>query len=318
MNSTIARFLIFVFAALPATAQAGQTLNIAVTNDDGWKAPGIQVMHRTLKAAGHQATLVAPADQQSGSSASLNTGQTVLRREAEDQFSVHACLDQECKARTGAEPASCALIAIDIAQRRSGGTPPDLLISGINDGPNLGGVTQSSGTVGATASALTRSMNGAVTAIAVSTSEPAGCSEEPACIEEHYAQVSDFIVNLLALLAERRTEPGSPLLPDGMGLNINYPPVQPTGLRVVAQDAAILTERGPSRVNAGCSLCLDIGIGNEAPGEILGIVPDTLVSPEGEIAGFLSGQITIVPIRIDYTASDHAQLKGLFEGLLEP
>ena len=43
-------------------------LDILLTNDDGYDAPGIRAMHQALKAAGHRVTLVAPAQQQSGSS----------------------------------------------------------------------------------------------------------------------------------------------------------------------------------------------------------------------------------------------------------
>ena len=46
-------------------------LNILLTNDDGYDTPGIIALHRALDLAGHRVKRVAPAENQSGSSASL-------------------------------------------------------------------------------------------------------------------------------------------------------------------------------------------------------------------------------------------------------
>ena len=41
-------------------------LNIMLTNDDGFDSPGIVSMQEALLAAGHDVTIVAPLEQQSG------------------------------------------------------------------------------------------------------------------------------------------------------------------------------------------------------------------------------------------------------------
>ncbi|MGL4461908.1 MAG: 5'/3'-nucleotidase SurE, partial [Planctomycetia bacterium] len=40
-------------------------MRILLTNDDGIYAPGLRALHRALRAAGHDVTLVAPASEQS-------------------------------------------------------------------------------------------------------------------------------------------------------------------------------------------------------------------------------------------------------------
>ena len=51
-----------------ALASSSSALVIALSNDDGWDAPGIQAMKAALEGAGHTVTLAGPLDEQSGSS----------------------------------------------------------------------------------------------------------------------------------------------------------------------------------------------------------------------------------------------------------
>ena len=56
------------FLALPE-ATAAQTLEILLTNDDGYRAPGIVAVRDALIAAGHRVTIVAPDEHAAGSDA---------------------------------------------------------------------------------------------------------------------------------------------------------------------------------------------------------------------------------------------------------
>ncbi len=222
-----------------AFASASSALVVALSNDDGWDAPGIQAMRVALEAAGHTVTLAGPLDEQSGSSAAGNfVSDLVIKKESANEYSVAIAGGTE-----GAEPATSALIAIGIAKDANGGVAPDLLVSGINAGANIGAATQLSGTVGGTIVAIANGLNGSLPAIAISTDEP--CDEDdppggdlPACVAEnaaHYADVASFLADFIAHL---ETKPGfledeSGLLPAGVGLNINYPPVPPEDIQGV-------------------------------------------------------------------------------------
>ena len=133
-------------------------MRILLTNDDGIDGPGLHALARTLKTCGHDIVIAAPARDYSGYGAALGplhvTGQVLFEdRKIEDLLGIEAYA-------VDGPPALCAFSA---ALGGFGG-PPDILVSGINAGANLGRAVLHSGTVGA---ALTASQFG-VPAMAVS------------------------------------------------------------------------------------------------------------------------------------------------------
>lgn len=129
-----------------------------ITNDDGVFSDGIALLARIAVEAGLDVVVAAPHEERSGAGASLTgmgvgdqLGVTPRRIDGLDDVPVFAV------------EASPALIAF-VATRGAFGDPPDLLLSGINHGPNTGAAVLHSGTVGA---ALTASTHGVV-AMAVS------------------------------------------------------------------------------------------------------------------------------------------------------
>lgn len=116
---------------------------ILVTNDDGVLAPGIAALARAVAGAGHDVVVAAPHDDMTGWGAALGSFH------ADGTISVQPVqlegLDGvPCHMVTG-PPALCVMAA-----RLGGfGEPPDLVVSGINPGPNTGRATLHSGTVGA-------------------------------------------------------------------------------------------------------------------------------------------------------------------------
>lgn len=125
-------------------------MHILLTNDDGIDAPGLPEMARAMRDAGHAVTVVAPARQFSGASASIlvdGEGHHIeVRADALDLGGIPAY-------SVGAAPAMCVLLAI----HGRFGARPDLVVSGPNHGANVGRVVLHSGTVGA---ALTAGANG--------------------------------------------------------------------------------------------------------------------------------------------------------------
>ncbi len=314
MNSPLRHTCTFAlcatFASLGITT-AASALNIALSNDDGWDAPGIQAMKAALVSAGHTVSLAAPLDEQSGSSAAGNfvSNLVVVKQgdsEGGNEFSVALSGGTE-----GAEPATSAMIAIDISGQLTGG-PPDLVVMGINAGANIGAATQISGTVGGVIQTIANGLNGSLPAIAISTDEL--CEEDTVECEAinaaHFANVASFLTDFIAHL---ETKPGNlagepRLLPDGVALNINYPPLAPEevqGVKVSVQGRLFLFGGVPLNIQFQCfGPCNALPVGVPTVGGIGGAgfdaTPDVNNS---DGANFSAGFITVVPIEADYTAS---------------
>jgi 5'-nucleotidase len=125
-------------------AQSGSAapLSIVVTNDDGFGAAGIDALVTALSAVdGVEVTVVAPATQQSGSGGQTTAG--ALTTSDQTLASGHAAI------AVAGLPADTIRVAFDDM-----GLQPDLVISGINEGQNLGPAVDLSGTVGAARAAV--------------------------------------------------------------------------------------------------------------------------------------------------------------------
>lgn len=110
-------------------------MKILLCNDDGYRAQGINTLADVLARDGHTITIVAPNEERSGQSHAVSfTRPTMVRQLAERIYAVDGT------------PADCAIIGLlDILKNE----PPDLVISGINHGLNVGWDVNYSGTVGA-------------------------------------------------------------------------------------------------------------------------------------------------------------------------
>ena len=97
-------------------------MHILVSNDDGYDAPGIAILADALRSQHHKVTVVAPKDNKSGCGMGLS-----LRREV----SVERVNDASFV--VDGTPADCVYIGLHnlVAE------PVDLVVSGINNGPNL-------------------------------------------------------------------------------------------------------------------------------------------------------------------------------------
>ena len=114
-----------------------QPYRILITNDDGVRAPGILAVARALKPVG-EVTIVAPAINQSGKGHSITIEDPIY------VDSVTLSGDVPATSVTGT-PATSVKVALGALLDRK----PDLVVSGINRGWNLGAVAYVSGTVGA-------------------------------------------------------------------------------------------------------------------------------------------------------------------------
>ncbi|MEB3438074.1 5'/3'-nucleotidase SurE [Pseudomonas sp. A2] len=107
---------------------------VLVTNDDGIDAPGLRVLEEVAAQIANEVWVVAPLKDQSGTSHSLSLHAPLrISEHGERRFAV-----------TGT-PGDCVVMAVQHLLKAK----PDLVLSGINRGANLGLETVFSGTVGA-------------------------------------------------------------------------------------------------------------------------------------------------------------------------
>ncbi len=294
LNKPSITTLLLLWSMLGVVAHAKEPLRLALTNDDGWNSTGIKALNTEFRARGHTTTLVGPLTQQSGSSAALNTGKISVTRQSDRVFSA------AISAQEGAEPLVAGLLAIDIATTLDKATP-HWLVSGINQGANLGSATQHSGTVGAAIGALSGSFSDPISALAISTDEP-DC--DPSCIANHYADVARFAANVL----ERLDTP----LQNGIGLNINYPSLAPDaikGIRFTRQGRGFPVNGRPVKLVYGCPTCINLQDGGVAEAILQPSPGSPSTDKDSDSAAFAAGYITIVPIEGDYTARDFRKLE---------
>lgn len=109
-------------------------MRILLTNDDGINAPGLYVLEKIAAQLSDDIWICAPSEEQSGAGHSLTLTRPVrLRQHAERRFSV-----------TGTPTDS-----VTMGLRKVLPGPPDLILSGVNRGANMGDDVTYSGTVSA-------------------------------------------------------------------------------------------------------------------------------------------------------------------------
>ena len=162
--------------------------HILLTNDDGIQGPGLKVLFKESRELG-KTFIVAPEHDNSAASHSLTMNRPLrVRKVDENIFGINGT------------PTDCVTIGIGkiLPQR------PDLVISGINPGPNLGDDVSYSGTVSA---AIEATMLG-IPAIAVSLA----AESKPL----HFETAAAFIVRLAKIILTKG-------LPRDTLLNVNVP-----------------------------------------------------------------------------------------------
>jgi 5'-nucleotidase len=241
-----------------------RSARVLLINDDGIEAPGIALLEKLVSPLVRELWVIAPRHEQSATSHAL-TILTPLRI---------LDLGDRRKAISGT-PTDAALLALRYVMPE----PPDLVISGINRGGNLGGDVLYSGTVGA---AMEAALCG-IPAIAFSQNRVRGREARWHTAEAHLVAVLEQIV--------------SASWPKDVVINVNFPDVEPeevNGVKVVPQ----------GRRKPGGSLVE----GKDPRGD-----PYLWVSTEKEQAYSIPGSdedlieegwITVTPLGVDMTSHD--------------
>lgn len=181
-------------------------LSILITNDDGIEATGIAALAEALAPLG-AVTVAAPDRGRSGSSHGVTSDRPIAVRESERAGQRWIAID--------ALPATCVRLAVEELLPEK----PDIVLSGINHGENLGAVTFYSATVGAAREAAFLGLPAiAVNLVSSKDMDFAGAA----------AVVADIVRAL-----------GRDGVPPGTFLNVNVPPLPRSalrGVRVTRQD----------------------------------------------------------------------------------
>ena len=117
--------------SLPPLSKA----RVLISNDDGINAPGLKALEGVMRKLAREAWVVAPETEQSAASHSLTLRQPLrVRKISARRFAAHGT------------PTDSVLLGVNKVMQDN---PPDLVISGINRGGNLGEDVIYSGTVAA-------------------------------------------------------------------------------------------------------------------------------------------------------------------------
>jgi len=203
-----------LFACAPVGADP---LHVLLTNDDGFQAPGIVALHKALLSGGFKVSVAAPRTQQSGSSMRVTLGELLVEKVDEGFWVIDG---------TPADSVSFALTEILSEQQ------PDIVISGINFGQNLGSNANLSGTVGAAIMATQHSVPAIAVSAGLDLSESDAKPERFPSTLAAFDSAAQFTVRFVGQLAHSRAS-GTALLPDNQLLNINVPAIPTSELRGV-------------------------------------------------------------------------------------
>lgn len=250
-------------------------MRILVSNDDGIDAPGLKVLEKVAKTLSKDIWIVAPEYEQSGASHSLTLTQPLrIRKLGPRKYAVRGT------------PTDCVMMAMHEIMKDK---RPDLLLSGVNRGANLGEDVTYSGTV---AVAMEGTLLG-VPSIALSQCFQFGHPVKWATAEHHAPK-----------LIRKLLKAG---WPKGTLINVNFPDVvadSVTGVEVVKQGLRDLTD-----------LVLDHRIdARGVPYYWIGFRRQKSKSKrQSDLGATENGAISVTPLQLDLTQG--AALKALKSAL---
>ena len=243
---------------------------ILVSNDDGVAAAGLVALREALVSFADVYT-VAPQLEQSAKSHSITLHHPLRFHEVEPRVWA-----------VDGTPADCVYVAFflaDLLPRR-----PDLVVSGINHGPNLGNDVHYSGTVAAAREGTLRGVPSI--AFSNSSSDMEGAAQ--------YAK--RFCKQLLGATA-----------PEGQAvlLNVNFPPVPPKGIRATRLGLRLYADEVEVRDDPRGRHYLWIG----GPGHVKSHPVEG-----ADTEALDEGLISITPLSIEATQPDHMGVAAYVAG----
>ena len=231
MNHRLMAAVGLALCASPALA-----LNILVSNDDGLTS-NVKALYDELKAAGHSVVVSVPCSGQSGRSAAIVMYSTTTIVADNDKTQIEAeggCHNGAApvgapavgaftkSGYTGGDfnyvhgtPVMATMYGLDVLAAARWGKAPDLVLSGPNEGQNVGKLAINSGTIGNVQFAAGRGIP------AIALSAGADSADNSGLANPKSRVVAQLTVKLIAALQSKAG--ASPLLPGGLALNVNFP-----------------------------------------------------------------------------------------------
>ena len=243
------------------------TPRILVTNDDGINAPGIKALASILAAVG-EVYIVAPSGERSAAAHSITFNHPL-----------RVNFINKREASVEGTPTDCVMFGYYGFMKKA---RPDLLVSGINNGPNLGDDITYSGTVSA---ALEGTLLG-IPSIAVSI----GSRKNP-----KFRGGTVFIRSLCAKVLEEG-------LPKNTFLNVNIPNVERAkinGIKVCRQGKRVYRDMFLKRIDPRGRTYYWLG----------GKEPSALVESGTDFEAIKDNMISVTPLHFDLT--NHPAVAGL-------
>ena len=245
-------------------------MRVLLTNDDGIEAEGLQALRRALRGVpGIELAVIAPDGNRSATARSITTRRPLWVQQVDFGDGTHGYA-------TDGTPVDCVrLAALGLV-----GEQPELIVSGINHGSNLGDDITYSGTVAAALEALLLGVPG----IAV--------SQQSTAREMDFRLGSRFAFDVAAEFVARVVEELDDVpLAEGTLLNINVPALDPQGVEVcrlgkrIYRDALTLEEEDSGRRRY----------------RIYGDDPSYHSEEGTDFAAIASGCIAVTPLHFDLT-----------------
>lgn len=211
MRKMMIVIVVLVLAVSLAGACETEPFHILLVNDDGVDAPGLEALAAVLQAdPEYRVTVVAPTDHQSGKGSALTYTSEIAVRP-------HDPVGGAPTWSVDATPATTARVGLAFLLAED---PPDLVVSGINRGENVGRIAWYSGTVGAARESVLAGSTAVAFSLQLNWADPDPDFKDA-------ARWAKPVVDALRLQA----------LPEGVYLNVNIPkdPASITGYRMCRQ-----------------------------------------------------------------------------------
>ncbi len=239
-----------------------KSARILVTNDDGVQSPGIDLLARIAREMSADVWVVAPEQEQSAASHSLTTRRPLRMVElAPRRYAVDGT------------PTDCVMLAVKHLLR---GRRPDLVLSGVNAGGNVGEDLTYSGTV---AAAMEATLLG-IPAVALS-------QHSSDAMPIDWRPTASFAPDIIRRLTEAPW-------PEHTLVNVNFPAVPPdrvAGIAVTCQGRRMTADNLTERIDP-----------HGRPYYWIGPVRDNGVAESGtDLAAIAEGRVSVTPIYLDLT-----------------
>lgn len=231
---------------------------VLLTNDDGYQAAGLRVLADHLKAIAN-VKIIAPSSERSGAAQSLTLRQPIVcHKVADDEWAIDGT------------PADCVIVALHGLLKER----PDIVISGINHGANLGENVYYSGTVGAAREAVIHYIPGFAVSL---------CSKR---VDSDFAPTARLACDTVQLILREK-------LPSQVLLNINVPENWGGDVKITRQSKKIT--RTVLREGVDPRGCPYFWLSEQR------VDREMEIDADSDYAAIFAGEASVTPLQLDPT-----------------